>query len=84
MRLVIPDAHEGLRAAIRKNLAERLPMLGKIDEIGKTPLPGIYEVRVGDELFYSDAEGNYFFHGNLYDIGQDICWGRNPASMQSG
>jgi thiol:disulfide interchange protein DsbC len=54
-------------AVIRKNLAERLPLLGKIDEINKTPMPGIFEVRVGSELLYSDAEGNYIFQGSLID-----------------
>ena len=33
-------------ASIRKNLAERLPNLPAIDEISKTPMPGIFEVRV--------------------------------------
>ena len=54
-------------AAIRKTLAERLPQLGKIDEINKTPMSGLYEVRVGTELFYTDADGNFLIHGNLID-----------------
>ena len=33
-------------AAIRKNLGERLAEM-KIDEISKTPIPGLYEVRLG-------------------------------------
>ena len=31
-------------AAIRKNLAERLPNLPKIDEVSKTAMPGLFEV----------------------------------------
>jgi thiol:disulfide interchange protein DsbC len=60
----VPDA------AIRKNLGERLPQLQKIDEISKTPMPGLFEVRVGTDLFYTDAEGNYLFQGNLIDTRQ--------------
>lgn len=30
-------------AAIRKNLAERLPNFPKIDEVVKSPIPGLYE-----------------------------------------
>ena len=52
---------------IRKNLAERLPLLGKIDEISKTPMPGLFEVRVGTDLFYTDANGNYLLNGHLID-----------------
>jgi thiol:disulfide interchange protein DsbC len=55
-------------AAIRKNLAERLPNLPKIDEVSKTAMPGLFEVRAGGtEVFYTDAEGNFFIQGNLID-----------------
>ena len=55
-------------AAIRKNLAERLPSFAKIDEISKTPMNGLYEVRVNEsEIFYTDAEGNFLIQGSLID-----------------
>ncbi len=55
-------------ATIRKNLAERIPALQKIDEISKTPMPGLYEVRYnGSEIIYTDAEGNHLLQGNLID-----------------
>jgi len=57
-------------AAIKKNLSERLPQLGKIDEVSKSPIPGVYELRVGTELFYSDAEGNYLIQGSIFDTKQ--------------
>lgn len=62
------DAQE---AAIRKNLAERLPQLPKIDEVSKTPLPGIYEIRVNEnDIYYTDAEGNYLIQGSIIDVRQ--------------
>ncbi|OGB16290.1 MAG: disulfide isomerase [Burkholderiales bacterium RIFCSPLOWO2_12_67_14] len=55
-------------ATIRKNLAERLPNLPKIDEVRKTPMEGLYEVRINhSELFYTDAEGNFVLQGTLID-----------------
>jgi thiol:disulfide interchange protein DsbC len=55
-------------AVIRKNFAERLPNFPKIDEINKTPIPGVYEIRVGGtSVFYTDAEGNYLIQGSLID-----------------
>ena len=58
-------------ASIRKNIAERLPQLPKIDEISKAPLPGLYEIRVnGTDIFYTDAEANYLIQGNLIDLRQ--------------
>lgn len=58
-------------AAIRKNLAERLPQLKKIDEVSTTAIPGLYEVRVNEsEIFYTDAEGNFLIEGSLLDLRQ--------------
>ena len=55
-------------AAIRKNLAERLPTLPKIDEVTRTPMNGLFEIRVNDsDIFYTDAEGNFLIQGNLID-----------------
>jgi len=56
---------------IRKNLAERIPQLQKIDEISKTPIAGIFEIRVnGADIYYTDAQGNYLLQGNLIDTKQ--------------
>ena len=30
-------------------------------------MPGLYEVRVGTDLFYTDAQGNYLIQGELFD-----------------
>jgi thiol:disulfide interchange protein DsbC len=57
-------------AAIRKNLGDRLPMLSKIDEVSKTPMPGLFEIRIGSDLFYTDVEGNYLIQGQLIDTRQ--------------
>ena len=58
-------------AVIRKNLAERIPQLKSIDEVSKTPVPGLFEVRVnGTDIFYSDAEGNFLMQGSMIDTRQ--------------
>jgi thiol:disulfide interchange protein DsbC len=56
-------------AAIRKNLAERLPQLPKIDEVSRTPVAGLFEVRFGGtQILYSDASGDFIFaNGSLID-----------------
>ena len=56
-------------AEIRQNLAARIPQFGKIDEITKAPMPGLYEVRInGFEIYYTDEQGNYLLQGNLIDV----------------
>src|SRR5450830_1767085 len=58
-------------ATIRKNLVERIPQLAKIDEVSKSPMTGLYEIRVnGTEIFYTDAEGNFLVQGSLIDTKQ--------------
>jgi len=61
------SATPAVAAALRRNLPARQPRLGKIDEIGRTPIPGLYEVRVGNDLFYSDAEGKFVINGQIID-----------------
>jgi thiol:disulfide interchange protein DsbC len=65
-------------AVIRKNLAERLPNLPKIDEISKTPIAGLYELRIGTEILYTDDQGNHLIQGNLIDTrtGTDLTEAR--------
>lgn len=56
-------------AAIRKALGERLPQLPKIDEISRTPIAGLFEVRYGGtNLLYSDERGDFILvNGSMLD-----------------
>ena len=55
-------------AALKKNLLERVPQLQSVDEIRKTDIPGIFEVRVnGTDIIYTDAKANYLIQGSLID-----------------
>jgi len=58
-------------ANLKKILSERLPSLPKIEEISKTPMPGVFEIRVqGNEIFYADAKGDFLIQGALIDTKQ--------------
>ena len=54
-------------AAIRKNLVDHMPTLPKIDEVSKTPIPGLYELRMGTDILYTDENGNYLIDGSIFD-----------------
>ena len=55
-------------AQIRKAILERLPQIRVIDEVSKSPVPGLYELRInGSEIYYTDAQGNYLIEGNVID-----------------
>jgi thiol:disulfide interchange protein DsbC len=50
----------GVQAAIRKALTERIPRMPTIDEISRSPIAGLYEVRYnGNEIMYADAAGDH-------------------------
>ena len=53
---------EALRKAIQPHFAG-----STIDSLKKTPYLGLYEVVVGDEVFYTDAKADYFFFGHVID-----------------
>ena len=52
---------------IAQTLAERIPQLQKIDEVKQTPMKGLYEVRVGTDVFYANENGDYLIQGELID-----------------
>jgi thiol:disulfide interchange protein DsbC len=56
-------------AEIRKALAERLPNLPKIDEVRPAPIAGLFEVRIGSEIIYTDPKGQYLLQGEVIDTG---------------
>lgn len=39
-----------------------------IDGITRLPVGGLYEIRVGEDIFYADPTGNYILVGNLIDL----------------
>ena len=67
LALTFTHAAFAQEALIRKNLAERLPDFPKIDEVSKTPIPGLYEVRIGTEIVYTDERGDHVIQGNIID-----------------
>jgi thiol:disulfide interchange protein DsbC len=54
-------------AAIRETIAARIPDFPKIDEVTETPVQGVYELRFGTDILYSDDRGRFLFEGNLID-----------------
>jgi thiol:disulfide interchange protein DsbC len=48
---------------IRKLLTERFGEALKIDEVSPAPMPGLYEVRVGTDLFYTDGDAAFLIVG---------------------
>lgn len=67
LALMLGHAAVAQEAVIRKNIAERLPDFPKIDEVTKTAIPGLYELRMGTEVLYTDERGDTLIEGQLID-----------------
>ena len=58
---------QGQEAKIKKLLQSRLGTDAPVETVTKTPYSGLYEVKVGNEIIYSDAEARFVFIGRIID-----------------
>jgi thiol:disulfide interchange protein DsbC len=49
-----------------KNNYEQL--IGPVEQVNKSPIPGLYEVVTGDHIFYTDENALYLIDGNIFDL----------------
>ena len=57
----------GPEANIKRLLESRLKPGTVIEGVTRTPFFGLFEVRIGSEIVYTDEKVNYIFHGNVLD-----------------
>ena len=69
MFLASPGLHAGAPdlAAIEQQLAKVMPG-EKPDSIIESPIPGLYEVAFGPEIFYITRNGRYVVQGDVFDV----------------
>jgi thiol:disulfide interchange protein DsbC len=64
----LPASAQAVQDANFKKLVEqRLGDGAKVDSITKTPYAGLYEVRLGSDILYTDAKADYIFVGRIID-----------------
>ena len=52
---------------VKKLVEQNLGEGAKVDEVTKTPYAGLYEVRTGSNIIYTDAKAEYVFVGQIFD-----------------
>jgi thiol:disulfide interchange protein DsbC len=62
------DGDDAAAAALRQALRQQLPGLPAIDAVVRSPVEGLWEVRVGAIVFYADSSGRYTLQGELRDL----------------
>ena len=53
--------------SVRQGFQAKFPKV-VIESISRTPFPGVYEIVMDGQLFYTDEKASYLFSGNLLDI----------------
>lgn len=69
-------AESAQEAVIRKTIEPRLGEGVKVDSVTKTPYGGLYEVRTGGDIFYTDAKADYLFIGRVIDAKTSVDYTR--------
>ena len=59
------SAAQSVEAQLKEDLEARVG--AKIDSVTPMPMGQLYEIRIGEEIFYTDPTGNYLFIGNIVD-----------------
>jgi thiol:disulfide interchange protein DsbC len=54
-------------AAVKKLIEPRLGQGAKVDSVIKTPYSGLFEVRTGGDIIYTDEKAKYLFVGRVVD-----------------
>jgi thiol:disulfide interchange protein DsbC len=54
-------------ANVKKLIEPRLGAGNKVDSVKETPYGGLYEVRSGGDIFYTDKTAQYLIVGNVFD-----------------
>jgi len=71
-------------AAIRKTWSHQHPNGPAIDEITKTPIAGLYELRVGKDIVYSDEQGVYQIYPSHERVEGHLVDANNKVDLTEG
>ncbi len=61
-------AHAQSEAQIRSDLQKKIGANSKVKSVIASPIPGIYEVLVGNDVVYTDASTKYLIQGEIIEL----------------
>ena len=53
---------------IKTELQKKLGSSANVKSVSASPVPGLYEVQVGGDVFYTDTNGKYLIQGDIIDL----------------
>ena len=68
LTLIAGTANAQSEQQVRTELQKKIGANAKIKSVSPSPIPGIYEVLVGNDVFYTDANSKYLIQGEIMEI----------------
>ena len=66
--LSIGNAHAQTEQQLKTELQKKLGANAKVRSVSPSPVTGLYEVLVGNDVFYSDSSGKYLIQGEIIEL----------------
>lgn len=60
--------HAQQEQQVRAEIQKRLGANAKVKSVSPAPVSGLYEVLVGNDIFYTDASGKYLIQGEIIEL----------------
>lgn len=64
----IGTAHAQAEQQLKTELQKKLGSNAKVRSVSPSPVAGLYEVLVGNDVFYSDSTGKYLIQGEIIEL----------------
>ena len=61
-------AQSGVEQKVKNELQKQLGERAQISAVRSTPVPGLYEVAIGNDVVYTDATARYLVQGEIVDL----------------
>ena len=68
LTLLVGTVNAQSEQQVRTELQKKIGANAKIKSVTPSPIPGIYEVLVGNDVFYTDASSKYLIQGEIIEI----------------
>ena len=66
--LCIGTAHAQAEQQLKTELQKKLGANAKVRSVSPSPVTGLYEVLVGNDVLYSDSSGKYLIQGEIIEL----------------
>ena len=66
--LYVGSAHAQPEQQIKTEIQKKLGANAKVKSVSPAPISGLYEVLVGNDIFYTDGSGKYLIQGEIIEL----------------